>query len=321
MEGRDPLAERGRPRADRPVAGEHHPIRAEDFKAVVDDRGEVLRDPRLLGGPGDDAGNLADHALPLGKPGDVALPLVRAVLRRPGHLRGFTAGTRHERNRVGVAAMVEDKPAVGTLVDQLRPVGQPGRRHAQIKAHAQGAQEPDAVDEPPLRPQLRRCPGQDMPDAFHIPAALESRDVFSETLLPRAPTDHGGYRGVVGPLAKLHDQLRLLQEMVVRHGHFHVDRFDHVQPLGRFQVVLGHEAPVQMPCRFEPRQTELREIPEVLVRVDDGQPRVFTRPRALLSPAGLDPQGAKGTHGQHSPGGPSDKLTAVDLHGVFAPLP
>src|SRR6185437_6896350 len=112
----EPLLERRRLRTDRPIAAEHHAIGTEYLQCVLDDRRQIVGRPALRRGRHDDTGYLAHHIFAFGNGGDVLFPL-RTIFRL----------------HVAVAAMIEDKPRIGTFIDQLRRVQQFAWPHTQIE--------------------------------------------------------------------------------------------------------------------------------------------------------------------------------------------
>ena len=144
FEGVHPLCIGGLERADRPVAAEDNAVGAEAVETIVDDRCEIGRFPSLGLGGDDDAGNLADHIVPLGQFPHAPLPGVDRLFVGAGHIH--------------VAAMIENKPRLWALIDQLHRVNHLATAHAQVVAEIHVAQQLHVFDELRLQAQ----PGRDL---------------------------------------------------------------------------------------------------------------------------------------------------------------
>ncbi len=67
-----------------------------------------------------------------------------------------------------------------------------------------------------------------------------------------------------------------------RDGHFHVDGFDEVQAFRGLEIVLHDETAAKRRSRLQPRQAKFRQVPQMLMGVDDRRGIQIERARRLL---------------------------------------
>src|SRR5262245_41186518 len=289
VERRNPFAISGRQRADRPVAAEHHALRAEDVEHVIDDRRQVVGGPLALLRRGDDARYLADEVLPPRQRLDVALPAAVILIRY----------------RL-VAAMIQDEARPRTGVDQLARVAQLGGANADVEAQPDLAEMAHSFHKLRLQTVTGRGAGlvDHLANPLDLRASLELTDVALESRIGRPAGDDRGDRRRFPRLAHLDEVIGLGLLHLDVDVHLHVDRLDNVEAGGGLGVFLRSIAVFEWMAGGHPVHLEPGQVPQVLVRVDDGKHGGFLRARSGPFVA-IVPSGRTWSYMESRPCGPS----------------
>ena len=171
--------------------------------------------------------------------------------------------------------------------------------HAKVEAQAELAEQADAPDEPLIQAiaRGRARPVQHLAHTLDHRLSGERLDVLCEPVRGRPAGDHRGGQHALAAAAELGHGAGLLLLLIRVDVHFHVDCLDDIQSLAGPAIIVDLEIAVESGCGFQPGKSELAQIPEVHVRVDDRRWGGFCRCR-------------RGCRGEDRAGGAFEKLSS-----------